>query len=59
MKIIYGQCASCEKVAEYSIEDMKRSGMVPCKNKLCRQKSVWRIYTDAEKDQMREGVKVE
>ncbi len=57
MKVIYGQCASCEKTAEYSVDDVKKVGMVACK--YCRSKSVWRVYTNAELDQMRKGERVD
>lgn len=57
MTIIYGQCGCCEHIGEYKPEDMKRVGMVACKK--CTSKSVWRIYTNAELDKMREGERVE
>ena len=57
MKVIYGQCASCEHTAEYSEDDVKKPAIVACRR--CKSKSVWRVYTDAEIDQMRKGEKVE
>ncbi len=57
MSIIYGQCASCDITAEYSADEMKKPAIVACKK--CGSKSVWRVYTPAELDKMREGEKVD
>lgn len=46
------QCGSCEKIDTYVNTHDKG-----CSS--CGSKSLWRVYTDAEIDQMREGEKVE
>jgi hypothetical protein len=50
MNIVHGQCGCCEKVAEYSMDDLLKPAIVACSH--CQSKSVWRKYTNAELDQL-------
>jgi len=54
MSIIYGQCGSCNHIAEYEADKKDKA---QCKK--CKSKSIWRVYTDAEKDRIMRGERVE
>jgi len=54
MKIIYGQCGSCNNIAEYEKESKNKPY---CKK--CGSKSIWRVYTNEEIDRIMRGEKVD